>query len=159
VGAESIEWFIEGQDFSRSYNLAPRPPPHPSFAISSTRGTHEDWERETSCWWKRGGKGVGEEPNHTINNKKNCAHMFLLFMTSLCISSITKLYTSYMPLCTLLPANFQQSTKNSEQCVWGRVLGQVRGSGGGGHFQGRYMGEKRQVAAPKSISRHDFPEL
>jgi hypothetical protein len=41
---ESIEWFIEGQAFSPSYD-----------AVSSTGDTHENWERETSCWKKGGG--------------------------------------------------------------------------------------------------------
>ncbi len=30
LGPESIEWFMEGQTFSASYDLAPRPPPPPS---------------------------------------------------------------------------------------------------------------------------------
>jgi hypothetical protein len=89
--------------------------------------------------------------------------MFLFFMTSLCISSIIKMYTSYMPPSTLLPTNFQQSTKNSEQCVfpvWASIGAREKGWGqwGGGAFSGRYMGGKRQVAAPKSIFRHDFPD-
>ncbi len=34
--AERTEWCIVGQTFSRSYNLAPRPPPPPSPLVSST---------------------------------------------------------------------------------------------------------------------------
>jgi hypothetical protein len=51
---ENIEWFIEGQAFSRSYDLAPRPPPPPLPSTSSTGETQENWERETTCWRERG---------------------------------------------------------------------------------------------------------
>ncbi len=40
-------------------------PPLPS--VCPTGDTQEVWDRETSCWWKRGGEGVGEEPNHTTD--------------------------------------------------------------------------------------------
>ncbi len=49
-GSESMEWFIEGQAFSRSYDLAPRSTPPPSRR-------QEDWERETNCWRERGEGG------------------------------------------------------------------------------------------------------
>ncbi len=56
---ESIEWFLEGQAVSWSSDLAPRPPlSPPPMSVSSTGDTQEDWERETSCWRKRG-KGGG----------------------------------------------------------------------------------------------------
>jgi hypothetical protein len=48
---ESIEWCIEGQAFSRSNDLAPRPPP----SVSSTGETQEHWEREKTCWRVREG--------------------------------------------------------------------------------------------------------
>jgi hypothetical protein len=51
---ESVEWFVEGQAFSRSYDFAPGPP-LPPFRQFSTGDTEEDWERATSCW--RGGRG------------------------------------------------------------------------------------------------------
>ncbi len=41
---ESIEWYIEDQAFSPSYDLAPPPPPPLS------RRHTEDWERETTYW-------------------------------------------------------------------------------------------------------------
>jgi hypothetical protein len=41
---ECIEWFIEEQTFSPSYDLAPLPP-----LESSSGDTQEDWERETTC--------------------------------------------------------------------------------------------------------------
>ncbi len=61
--------FIEGQAFSRSYGLAPRPPP-PILSVGSTGDgeMQEDWVRETTCWKQSGGggeKGEAEEPNHT----------------------------------------------------------------------------------------------
>ncbi len=56
---ESMEWFLEGQAFSRSYDLAPSPPPaFPlSPSASSTGDTQEDWERETTWWRERGRRG------------------------------------------------------------------------------------------------------
>ncbi len=39
--AESIEWFIEDQAFSPSYDLAPPPPPPPLPLVSSTGDTPE----------------------------------------------------------------------------------------------------------------------
>ncbi len=55
--AESIEWFIEGHAFFRSYDLAPPPPSLPS--VRWTGNTQEDWERETTCWRKKRGEGGG----------------------------------------------------------------------------------------------------
>ncbi len=49
--AERIEWFEEDWAFSRSYELAPPPPPLAS--VNSTGDTQEDWEkRETTFWWE-----------------------------------------------------------------------------------------------------------
>jgi hypothetical protein len=61
--AKSIEWFIEGQDFSRLYELAPPPPPVRKL---STGDTKEDWEieRELADGKNEGGNGEGQEPNH-----------------------------------------------------------------------------------------------
>ncbi len=59
--SDIIEWFIENQAFSPSYDLAP-PPPRPHLLSVSLRGdAQEDWERETTCWRER----RGEEPDHT----------------------------------------------------------------------------------------------
>ncbi len=65
--SESIEWFIKSQAFSRSYDLVPRPLTLTS--VSSTGDTQEDREREAVCRWEVGGRGVGEEPNHTTARK------------------------------------------------------------------------------------------
>ncbi len=48
--AGSIEWFIENQDFSLSYDLnPPLPSPLPPLpSVSSTSDTQEDWEKETA---------------------------------------------------------------------------------------------------------------
>jgi hypothetical protein len=60
---ESIEGFIEGQAFSRSYYLAPRTAPSLPFPlVSSTSDTQKVRERETTCSRE---SGVGEEPKHT----------------------------------------------------------------------------------------------
>ena len=48
-GPESIEWFIEGQAFSQSYDLAPRSP-HPPSPVRKT-------EKERKIADGRGGKG------------------------------------------------------------------------------------------------------
>ncbi len=51
---ESIKWFIENQAFSLSfYSATPSSPS--STSISSTSETQDDWERETTCWWEKGG--------------------------------------------------------------------------------------------------------
>jgi hypothetical protein len=72
---ESIEWFIAVQAYSRSYDLAPLPPPSPL----STGDAQEDWERETTYWQVRE-EGVGEEPNHT-----NAESLILyIWFTTLC---------------------------------------------------------------------------
>ncbi len=48
---ESIEWYIVGQAFLRSSDLAPHPTPsHPLPSESLTGDTQEDWERQISCW-------------------------------------------------------------------------------------------------------------
>ncbi len=47
VGTESIEFFIEGHAFSRSYDCNSSPPPHLT-SVTSTLETQEDWERETT---------------------------------------------------------------------------------------------------------------
>ncbi len=54
---ESIEWFIEGQAFTLSYDLAP-PTNTPPSSVNSTGDTKEDWERETTCPREKGGRGA-----------------------------------------------------------------------------------------------------
>ncbi len=54
-----IEWFLEDQAFSPSYDLGPPPPLFPP-SVSSTGDTLEDWERETT-WWGDRGEGGGEK--------------------------------------------------------------------------------------------------
>jgi hypothetical protein len=51
---ESIEWFIEGQAFSRSYELAPLSPP-PPFRPA----THRKTEKERTAYWREEGEGSG----------------------------------------------------------------------------------------------------
>ncbi len=55
--AESIEWFIEDQDFSLSYDSAP--PLTLTPPLVSKLDTQIDWERETTCWREMGGRGGG----------------------------------------------------------------------------------------------------
>ncbi len=55
--AESIEWFIDGQAFSPSYDLAPLLNPSPLPSENLTSDTQEDWERETTCRRERGWVG------------------------------------------------------------------------------------------------------
>ncbi len=54
---ERIEWFLEGQAFSRSYDSVPCLPttPPPPSTVSSTGDTLRNWGRETTCWRERGG--------------------------------------------------------------------------------------------------------
>ncbi len=54
---ESIEWFIVGQAFWVSYDLAP-PTNTPPSSVNSTGDTKEDWERETTCPREKGGRGA-----------------------------------------------------------------------------------------------------
>ncbi len=51
--SDTIEWFIEDQAFSPSYDLAPP-------QVTSTDLSQEDWKRKTT--W---GEGMGEEPSPT----------------------------------------------------------------------------------------------
>ncbi len=59
---ESIKLYIEDQAIPPSYfylaHLAP-PLPLPSPVSKVHVETQEDWERETTCWQKRRGAGVG----------------------------------------------------------------------------------------------------
>ncbi len=58
---ESIEWFIESQASSRSYDLVPSSSPPALYPVSKldrrVGDTQEDWEREATCWRERGGRG------------------------------------------------------------------------------------------------------
>jgi hypothetical protein len=68
---ESIEWFIEGQVFSPSYD-----------AVSST-ATHTKTEKERQVADRRGGEGVDEEPNHTTGEKSGlCKSFNILWLES-----------------------------------------------------------------------------
>ncbi len=61
----SIEWFIEDQAFSPSYDLAPPPPrPLPPSSFSNLDRRHTGGlERESTCSWE------GVEPNHKTARK------------------------------------------------------------------------------------------
>ncbi len=50
---KSIEWFIEGHAFSRSYDLA-LPPSHLPPVSKLDSDTQEDCQRDTTCWRERG---------------------------------------------------------------------------------------------------------
>jgi hypothetical protein len=73
--AESTEWFVEGPAFSRSYDLAPRPP---LASVSSIGDAQEDWERETTCWWEREGRGRAWS---RIIRRQECLALYESFYT------------------------------------------------------------------------------
>ncbi len=54
--------YIEGQAFSWAYDLAPSPPLSPSSTSELDRRQHKGRQLADG----RGGKGVGEEPNYTL---------------------------------------------------------------------------------------------
>jgi hypothetical protein len=56
INANQRIFDLESQAFSRSYDLAPRPP----FPVSSTDDTQEDRDRETTCSRVKG-EGGGRE--------------------------------------------------------------------------------------------------
>jgi hypothetical protein len=60
--AESIEWFIEGQAFSRSYDLDPRPPPPPSLVRKTEKDNLLTGEGEG------GGRGAESSDGPSKNN-------------------------------------------------------------------------------------------
>jgi hypothetical protein len=68
---ESIELFVKGQAFSRTYDLAPRPtlPPSSPSPVSKLDRRHTGKLRKRDSLLTEGGKGVGEEPNHTNARK------------------------------------------------------------------------------------------
>ncbi len=66
--SESIKGSIEDHAFSLSYDLAPR---SPSPVSKLNQVTQRKTEKERQLADKRGGKGVGEEPNHTIERKSD----------------------------------------------------------------------------------------
>jgi hypothetical protein len=69
----SIDGFIEGQAFSPSNDVTPRPPPPPppfSFFRQKARpATHRKTEKEGQLADGRWGDRVWEEPNHTTPRK------------------------------------------------------------------------------------------
>ncbi len=73
-GSESIEWFKEGQAFSRSYDLAPSTPLPLKSVRVATGDTQEDWERETTCWREGDGRGAElyarKKASFSINRSK-----------------------------------------------------------------------------------------
>ncbi len=63
---QSFERYIDDQVFVPSYNrLLSRPLPTPSPSVSSTPATHMKTEKRDNLLMGRGGRGVGEVPNHT----------------------------------------------------------------------------------------------
>ncbi len=71
--SESIEWLIEEQAFSPSFDMAP--PPLPPY-LPSLCSTHRKTEERT-CWRERGKRGGGEEPNYTTPRKPGPLHSAL----------------------------------------------------------------------------------
>ncbi len=61
VQPESMEWFIEGQAFSSSHDMAPSHPPPPFSHQQAGQATHrkaeKDWQ--LAVGWGRGGGGGG----------------------------------------------------------------------------------------------------
>jgi hypothetical protein len=79
---KSIEWFIEDQAFSSSYDLAP---PRPLQSVCSAGDTQEDWEIETTCPYGRGGRGGGGSKSHLREGKPGPLYIIqysFLFTTS-----------------------------------------------------------------------------
>ncbi len=62
--SESVDWCIEGQAFSRSYDLAPRPPLPPPLQSATRLYFPVFLCISGRSYWRRG-EGVGEEPDHT----------------------------------------------------------------------------------------------
>ncbi len=61
---------IEGQAYSQSYYLAPRPhPPTPLSRQLAGPATHRKTDKERLLADGRGGRGVGGEPHHTTARK------------------------------------------------------------------------------------------
>jgi hypothetical protein len=61
---ENIEWLIEGQSFSQSFDLVPRHP-LPSPVNNLDRRLTERLRKRDNLLTGEGAKGVGEEPSHT----------------------------------------------------------------------------------------------
>ncbi len=69
VSPDSIECFIEDQAFSRSYDLAPRPPPPLRVSLTGDKDTERLRKRVNLRTGEGRKQGVGEEPNHTTTRK------------------------------------------------------------------------------------------
>ncbi len=82
IGAESIEWFIEGQSFSQLYDLAPRTP-LPMQPLSPVPATNRRLrKRDYSLTGK--GEGGGRGADHNVRPQESLA-----------------LLKSFNPLCVL----------------------------------------------------------
>jgi hypothetical protein len=67
--SQTIDGFIEGQAFPRSYDLAPRPAP-PTFPVTKLDQRHTGrLRKKDKSLTGGGGSGVGEDPNHTTTRK------------------------------------------------------------------------------------------
>ncbi len=64
--AECVEWFLEDQAFSPSYEEAP-----PPWSERSTGDTQKDWERETT-WWRE----MGWARSQIIRRRENLYKSF-----------------------------------------------------------------------------------
>ncbi len=63
---QSIEWFMEDQAFSPSFDLAHSPSPQPPSPISKLSLF---LSLPVLSNWRKRGEGVGEEPDHTTPRK------------------------------------------------------------------------------------------
>ncbi len=70
---ENIDLFVDGQAFSQSYDLAPRPSLPASLVVvtchKARQGDTQATEKARQLFYGRGGKGVGEEQNYTTARK------------------------------------------------------------------------------------------
>jgi hypothetical protein len=57
VGPEIIDWYIEGQAFSRSLDLNPRLQPSPPFPVSKLDRRHTGRKKKRQLADGRGGRG------------------------------------------------------------------------------------------------------
>ncbi len=67
---EEKEWFIDGQAFSRAYNLAPPPPPSPIDKLD--QATHRKVEKEIQLADRRSRGGGGRGAKHSTANYTLC---------------------------------------------------------------------------------------
>ncbi len=73
--AESIEWCIDGQTFSQSNDLAPRPPPSPPSPVSKLARRHREIDKERKTKLLTEGGGGGYRGAESYDRKKAWSSM------------------------------------------------------------------------------------